>query len=86
MNAKEMWGAFLQKHPEESDKEYEAWAYGSVPDELAQLTLEGIIGTCFVYCGKRATSESWRLQRDFVERRYCGMCDPYDESSNRFLS
>lgn len=42
MTAKEMWDAYIKAHPEAADAEYEAWAYGAAPDELAQLTVDGI--------------------------------------------
>ena len=43
MTAKEMWDAFVAAHPEAENVDYEAWSYGSdTPDELAQLTLNGI--------------------------------------------
>ena len=42
MTAKEMWDAHIKLHPEAADTEYEAWAYGDAPDELARLTVEGI--------------------------------------------
>lgn len=40
--AEEMWAAYIAEHPEAAGAEYEAWAYGDTPDELARLTLEGI--------------------------------------------
>ena len=42
MTAQEMWAAYTALHPEAADAEYEAWAYGDSPDELARLTAEGI--------------------------------------------
>lgn len=42
MNAAEMWGEYILLHPEYKDCRYEAWSYGSVPDELAELTRKGI--------------------------------------------
>lgn len=42
MTAKEMWDAYLKLHPEAADAEYEAWAYGDAPDELARLTADGV--------------------------------------------
>lgn len=40
MTADEMWNAFVKTNrPEE--KEYEAWAFGGAPDELAALVLQG---------------------------------------------
>ena len=43
MNAKEMWNAFIQKHPEAADDNHEVWCYGSsAADELTQLTVRGI--------------------------------------------
>lgn len=41
MNAQEMWQAYTDLHPEAASMEYEAWAYGDSPDELAALTLSG---------------------------------------------
>ena len=41
MEAEEMWKKFLaEKNPEKA--EYEAWAFGGAPDQLAELVLEGI--------------------------------------------
>ena len=42
MTAEEMWNAFLAQCPEAADCAYEAWSYGAVPDELADLTRRGI--------------------------------------------
>lgn len=39
MNAKQMWQKFISECPEYQDKMYQAWSYGAVPDELAQLTV-----------------------------------------------
>lgn len=40
MKANEMWSLYSTK--ENITAEYEAWAYGSAPDELALLTFDGI--------------------------------------------
>lgn len=40
MNAQEMWKQYADEEKRIAD--YEAWAYGDAPDELAQLTLDGI--------------------------------------------
>lgn len=49
MSEQEMWEAFEDKKENDS---YQAWAYGESPDELAQLTLDGI---------KTATSSAYAL-------------------------
>lgn len=41
MTHQEMWAAYLAVDPE-AGRDYEAWAYGGDPDELARLTLAGI--------------------------------------------
>lgn len=41
MTAEEMWRIFSEKNSLENE-EYEAWAYGADPDELAELTVKGI--------------------------------------------
>lgn len=51
MTAEEMWDAFVKTNrPQE--KEYEAWAFGGAPDELAALVLQG---------EKTATSSAYEL-------------------------
>lgn len=40
--AEEMWSDFVTVHPDAAGAEYEAWAYGDSPDELARLTRDGI--------------------------------------------
>ena len=48
MNAQEMWNLYSQK--ENITADYEAWAFGDQPDELAQLVLKGIkTGTASAY-------------------------------------
>lgn len=48
MNAQEMWSLYSQK--ENITADYEAWAFGDQPDELAQLVLKGIkTGTASAY-------------------------------------
>jgi len=43
MTEKELWKQYLSAHPEDRNKTYEAWCYGSdTPDELAALTASGI--------------------------------------------
>lgn len=49
MSEQEMWEAFEDKKENDS---YQAWTYGESPDELAQLTLDGI---------KTATSSAYAL-------------------------
>ncbi len=47
MNAQKMWMHFTALHPEAASAAYEAWAFGSAPDELAALTLAGVkTATC----------------------------------------
>lgn len=41
MTHQEMWRAFCAEQ-NISDTEYEAWAFGSAPDELAELVVKGI--------------------------------------------
>lgn len=49
MTATEMWNQFITER-NISDTEYEAWAFGDAPDELADLVLKGIkIGTSSAY-------------------------------------
>ena len=40
MNAEEMWERYCEKSGVHAD--YEAWAFGGAPDELAELVLNGI--------------------------------------------
>lgn len=48
MNAQEMWSLYSTK--ENINADYEAWAFGDDPDELARLVLEGIkTGTASAY-------------------------------------
>ena len=48
MNAQEMWNDYSVKENVIAD--YDAWAFGDAPDELAQLVLDGIkIGTASAY-------------------------------------
>ena len=42
MKAKELWSQFVGAHPEHENARYEAWSFGVDPDELAELTLQGI--------------------------------------------
>lgn len=41
MKASVMWKAFKKEFPLESNRGYEAWAFGEAPDELAKLVLQG---------------------------------------------
>lgn len=50
--AEEMWSAYISEHPEAAEAEYEAWAYGDAPDELARLTRDGV---------KTATASAYAL-------------------------
>lgn len=52
MQAKELWNQFIKAHPEHKAKNYEAWSFGVDPDELAELTLQGI---------KTATTSGYEL-------------------------
>ncbi|MCD2138405.1 ASCH domain-containing protein [Salinicoccus halitifaciens] len=52
MKVEELWREFTAKHPEYKDEEYMAWPYGSVPNELAELTQKGI---------KTATASAYEL-------------------------
>lgn len=51
MTEKELWNAFVTATNHDGD-EYEAWAFGSAPDQLAQLVLTG---------EKTATSSAYPL-------------------------
>ncbi len=42
MTAQEMWNAFREQCPEAVKKPYDVWCYGDTPDELAELTRNGI--------------------------------------------
>ncbi len=42
MTPKDMWERFVALHPENATFLYEAWAYGDMPDELADLTVRGV--------------------------------------------
>lgn len=41
MTPEELWKAYKTINPEAGD-DYEAWAFGVMPDELAQLVLDGV--------------------------------------------
>ena len=58
MTAKQMWDTYIKRHPEMAACEYEAWTYGCMPDELAQLTADGI---------KTATASAYDLYAHFNE-------------------
>lgn len=47
-----MWENFIKQHPEYEDNSYSAWSFGVIPDELAELTLQGI---------KTATASAYEL-------------------------
>lgn len=43
MTAEQLWNKYITLYPDEKDKEFEAWCFGSdSPDTLARLTLDGI--------------------------------------------
>lgn len=43
MTGKEMWEAYIEAHPEDANKVWDIWCYGSdAADDLARLTAEGI--------------------------------------------
>ena len=42
MTAEQMWSEYIHLHPEAAGAEYDAWQYGSAPNELARLTLVGV--------------------------------------------
>ena len=42
MSPEQMWKEFTDTCPEYAGQNYEAWPYGGAPDELAELTLNGI--------------------------------------------
>lgn len=52
MKAETLWELYVEAYPEQKNKEYEAWAYGAAPDELALLTVDGV---------KRATASGHDL-------------------------
>ncbi|EXG88298.1 hypothetical protein K413DRAFT_5215 [Clostridium sp. ASBs410] len=58
MNAEQMWGKFVLKNQIEGT-EYQSWAFGAVPDELAELVLKGIkTGTASAYPIYEAENEA----------------------------
>ena len=42
MQAEELWNHFIEEYPRYKHHTYEAWQYGVVPDELAELTRQGV--------------------------------------------
>ncbi|MFC6463636.1 ASCH domain-containing protein [Marinilactibacillus sp. GCM10026970] len=42
MNAEQMWENFVKQQPEYKDSHYSAWCYGTLVDELAELTVKNI--------------------------------------------
>lgn len=40
MTPQQLWEEYKKMNPQAGD-DYEAWAFGALPDELAQLVLEG---------------------------------------------
>ena len=52
MKATELWEQFIRDYPEQKNANYEAWSYGAYPDELAELTLQGV---------KTATTSGYEL-------------------------
>ena len=42
MKAKQMWDNFIQQHSEYKDSSYNAWSYGTLIDQLAELTVKNI--------------------------------------------
>ena len=40
MKAKQMWDNFIQQHSEYKDSSYNAWSYGTLIDQLAELTVK----------------------------------------------
>lgn len=52
MNAEMLWAEFCRERNLDSGTPYEAWAFGSAPDELAELVLQGI---------KTATASGYEL-------------------------
>ena len=42
MQAEELWNHFIEEYPRYKHHTYEAWQYGVVPDELADLTRQGV--------------------------------------------
>ena len=52
MRAKQMWDNFIQQHSEYKDSSYNAWSYGTLIDQLAELTVKNI---------KTATASAYEL-------------------------
>lgn len=58
MNAEQMWDKFVSKSQIEG-MEYQSWAFGAAPDELAELVLRGIkTGTASAYPLYEAENEA----------------------------
>lgn len=52
MEAKQMWDNFIKQYPEYKDNSYSAWSYGTLIDQLAELTVKNI---------KTATASAYEL-------------------------
>lgn len=52
MQAAKLWQLFIEQNPQHQHQTYEAWQYGGEPDELAQLTRQGV---------KTATASGYEL-------------------------
>lgn len=59
MNAETLWADFCRNTNTDISTPYEAWAFGSAPDELAELVLKGI---------KTATASGYDLYFDESEQ------------------
>lgn len=65
MNAEQMWDKFVSKSQIEVT-EYQSWAFGAAPDELAELVLRGIkTGTASAYPLYEAENEALPKAGDY---------------------
>lgn len=65
MNAEQMWDKFVLKNQIEGT-EYQSWAFGAVPDELAELVLRGIkTGTASAYPIYETENEALPKEGDY---------------------
>jgi len=65
MNAEQMWDKFVSKSQIEG-MEYQSWAFGAAPDELAELVLKGIkTGTASAYPLYEAENEALPKAGDY---------------------
>lgn len=78
MNEKQMWQAFITEQPAYKDENYQAWQYGAIPDELAQLTLSGIkTATSSAHCLYEIEKEElpkageWHIILDSSDQAVC---------------